>query len=153
MLSQKARYSLRALVALARTGMGKSLMISEIAQTQDIPKKFLEQILLELKRNGIVESRRGKTGGYLLQKNPEDISFGEIIRIIDGPLAPLACLSKVAYKKCLDCKSEENCEIRHVFAEVATQTRAALDGTTLAQAIASVDISKDDVAAEAESYA
>lgn len=140
MISQKARYALRALVALTRAGAGESLMISEIATEQDIPKKFLEQILLELKRNGILMSRRGKTGGYLLLKTPSEISFGEVLRIVDGPIAPLPCLSKIAYRRCIDCRSEEDCEIRHVFAKVTDATRAVLDRTTLADAVGEIDI-------------
>ncbi|RDE10095.1 RrF2 family transcriptional regulator [Pelagibacterium lacus] len=139
MISQKARYALRALIALSRAGQGTSLMISEIATGQDIPKKFLEQILLELKRNGIVMSKRGKAGGYLLLKAPEAISFGEVLRVIDGPIAPLPCLSKIAYRRCVDCRSEEDCEIRHVFGKVTDATRAVLDRTTLADAVREVD--------------
>lgn len=140
MISQKARYALRALVALTRAGEGESLMISEIATSQDIPKKFLEQILLELKRNGIVMSKRGKAGGYLLLKSPAEISFGEVLRIIDGPIAPLPCLSKIAYRRCVDCRSEADCEIRHVFAKVTDATRAVLDRTTLADAVDEIDM-------------
>ncbi|WP_404406691.1 RrF2 family transcriptional regulator [Pelagibacterium halotolerans] len=140
MISQKSRYALRALVALTRAGHGNSLMISEIAVDQDIPKKFLEQILLELKRNGIVMSKRGKSGGYLLLKEPADISFGEVLRIIDGPIAPLPCLSKIAYRRCKDCKDEDECEIRHVFAKVTDATRAVLDRTTLADAVGEIDL-------------
>lgn len=140
MISQKARYALRALVALTRAGEGESLMISEIASDQDIPKKFLEQILLELKRNGIVMSKRGKSGGYLLLKAPGQISFGEVLRIIDGPIAPLPCLSKIAYRRCIDCKSEADCEIRHVFSKVTDATRAVLDRTTLADAVGEMDV-------------
>lgn len=136
MISQKARYALRALIALAHAGNGNSLMISEIAAQKDIPKKFLEQILLDLKRNGIVTSKRGKSGGYLLLKAPDVVSFGEVLRIVDGPIAPLPCLSKIAYRRCADCRSEEDCEIRHVFAEVTDATRGVLDRTTLADAIA-----------------
>ncbi|WP_127145147.1 RrF2 family transcriptional regulator [Pelagibacterium montanilacus] len=140
MISQKARYALRALVALTRAGPGASLMISEIAVGQHIPKKFLEQILLELKRNGIVMSKRGKAGGYLLLKDPASTSFGEVLRIIDGPIAPLPCLSKIAYRSCVDCKSEADCEIRHVFAKVTEATRAVLDSTTLADAVGEIDV-------------
>ncbi|MFN3817313.1 RrF2 family transcriptional regulator, partial [Brevundimonas sp.] len=104
MISQKAKYALRALVSLARAGRGESRMIGEIAQEQAIPKKFLEQILLELKRAGFVSSRRGRMGGYELVKAPEEIMYGEVLRLIDGPIAPLPCLSKIAYKKCEDCR-------------------------------------------------
>jgi Rrf2 family protein len=135
MISQKAKYALRALVSLARAGRGQSRMIGEISQEQAIPKKFLEQILLELKRAGIVNSRRGRMGGYELLKAPEEITYGEVLRLIDGPIAPLPCLSKIAYKKCVDCKNEAECEIRHVFERVTLATRAVLDQTSLADSL------------------
>ena len=116
MISQKARYAFHALVALARTD---SLMVGEIAAQERIPRKFLEQILLELKRHGIVQSRRGKFGGYGLLMPANRITFGQVLRILDGPIAPLPCLSKIAYRRCADCQTEENCEIRRVFAKVA----------------------------------
>jgi Rrf2 family protein len=135
-ISQKAKYALRALVALGRAREGGTpQMIAEISRTQAIPKKFLEQILLELKRHGVVVSRRGRQGGYLLLRAPEDVTFGEILRLIDGPIAPLPCLSKIAYRRCADCADEGTCEIRHVFARVAEATREVLDRTTLADAV------------------
>jgi Rrf2 family protein len=136
MISQKAKYALRALVALCRVPTGESVMISEIARGQAIPKKFLEQILLELKRHGIVMSRRGRAGGYVLLRPADRITFGEVLRLIDGPIAPLPCLSKIAYRRCSDCAEEGSCEIRHVFARVAEATRDVLDHTTLADAVA-----------------
>ena len=135
MISQKAKYALRALVSLARAGRGETMMIGEISKEQAIPKKFLEQILLELKRAGFVASRRGRSGGYELLRAPEQIMFGEVLRLIDGPIAPLPCLSKIAYRHCEDCKEEDTCEIRHVFARVAQATRDVLDQTTLADAV------------------
>ena len=138
MISQKAKYALRALVALARSESG-SMMIGEIATKQKIPRKFLEQILLELKRDGIVASRRGKLGGYGLLKAAEDITFGQVLRLIDGPIAPLPCLSRIAYRRCVDCVDEESCEIRRVFSGVAESARAVLDRTTLADAVAGPD--------------
>ncbi len=136
MISQKAKYALRALVALCRARPGEPVLISEISRGQAIPKKFLEQILLELKRHGIVMSRRGRAGGYVLLRAPEKITFGEVLRLIDGPIAPLPCLSKIAYRRCSDCADESTCEIRHVFARVAVATREVLDQTTLADAVA-----------------
>lgn len=133
MISQKARYALKALLALARTD--KSMMIAEIAEQQRIPRKFLEQILLDLKHQGIVASRRGRNGGYDLLMPPDQITFGRVLRIIDGPIAPLPCLSRVAYRRCADCKSEAACEIRRVFARVAESARDVLDRVTIAQAI------------------
>jgi Rrf2 family protein len=134
MISQKARYALRALVALANAD--DSLMIAEIAEQQQIPRKFLEQILLDLKHHGIVASRRGRFGGYVLLLRPDQITFGRILRIIDGPIAPLPCLSRIAYRRCSDCKSEATCEIRRVFALVADSARDVLDRITIAQAVA-----------------
>lgn len=135
MISQRAKYALRALVALARADEGQSVSISDIAESQRIPKKFLEQILLELKRHGIVDSRRGKEGGYLMRKSAADITYGEILRIIDGPLALLPCLSKVAYRRCEDCSDEASCEVRRVFAKVAESTRAVLDQTSITDSL------------------
>lgn len=137
MISQKAKYALRALIALAEAPENEPVFIADIAENQSIPRKFLEQILLDLKHQGLVVSRRGKAGGYLLLRSPETITFGEVMRIIEGPLAPLPCLSKMAYRKCDDCTDEKSCRIRRVFAGVAEATRVVLDGTTIADAIAS----------------
>src|SRR6195952_6110338 len=135
MISQKAKYALRALLALCKAPAESSLMIGEISKAQAIPKKFLEQILLELKRAGIVMSRRGGLGGYVLLRPADKLTFGEVLRLIDGPIAPLPCLSKIAYRRCRDCADEGTCEIRHVFARVAVATREVLDRTSLAEAM------------------
>ncbi|NKN34980.1 Rrf2 family transcriptional regulator [Agrobacterium sp. a22-2] len=135
MISQKAKYALRALTALARATPSEPVLIADIAESQNIPRKFLEQILLDMKHHGIVASRRGKQGGYLLLRAADTITFGEILRMIDGPIAPLPCLSITAYRRCDDCRDEGSCEIRHVFARVAEQTRAVLFGTTIADAL------------------
>ena len=134
MISQKAKYALRALVALARAKDG-ALVTSEIAEHQRIPRKFLEQILLDMKREGIVQSKRGKLGGYALLRPADTITFGQVLRLIDGPIAPLPCLSRIAYRPCADCQSESACEIRRVFARVAQSARAVLDETTIADAV------------------
>jgi Rrf2 family protein len=135
MISQKAKYALRALLVLCKAPAETSLMIGEISKTQAIPKKFLEQILLELKRAGIVSSRRGRLGGYVLLRPADRLTFGEVLRLIDGPIAPLPCLSKIAYRRCADCQDEATCEIRHVFAGVVNAQRQVLDHTTFADAI------------------
>lgn len=135
MITQKSKYALRALLALAARSDGGPMMISEIAEQEVIPRKFLEQILLELKRAGLVASRRGKAGGYLLLRRAETVTFGEVLRLIDGPLAPLPCLSKMAYRRCGDCASEAACKLRKVFARVADATRDILDRTTLADVL------------------
>ena len=146
MISQKAKYALRALIALAPThGTEDTQLIADIAEQQRIPKKFLEQILLDLKHHGIVVSRRGKAGGYMLLKSPDTITFGEVMRIIDGPIAPLPCLSRMAYRRCEDCREEKSCEVRRVFARVAAATRDVLDGTTIADSIGGT--ANDDIRA------
>jgi len=140
MISQKAKYALRALVSLARVTRGETRMIGEISREQAIPKKFLEQILLELKRAGYVASRRGRSGGYELVTAPEMIMFGDVLRLIDGPIAPLPCLSKTAYRRCEDCREEASCEIRHVFERVTLATREVLDRTSLADSLQLEDL-------------
>jgi Rrf2 family protein len=132
LISQKAKYALRALLVLARATPGEAMSISDISRTHAIPKKFLEQILLQLNRHGIVYSRRGKEGGYLLLRAADRITFGEVLRIIDGPIAPLPCLSRIAYRRCEDCPDEAACDIRRVFSRVADATREVLDRTTIA---------------------
>lgn len=139
MISQKAKYALRALIALARGRPEHPVMIADISREQAIPKKFLEQILLELKRAGIVDSRRGRAGGYVLNRPAERITFGEVLRLIDGPIALLPCLSRIAYRRCSDCREEENCEVRQVFSRVAAASRDVLDTATLAGAIRDAD--------------
>ncbi|SFJ06551.1 RrF2 family transcriptional regulator [Albimonas pacifica] len=135
MISQKAQYALRALIELAKAPAGEARQIGEIADAQGIPKKFLEQILLDLKHQGIVLSKRGKAGGYLLLRPADNISFGEVLRIVDGPLAPLPCLSRIAYRRCDGCADDSACEIRRVFARVAEASRAVLDAATIADAL------------------
>jgi len=131
MISQKARYAFRALFTLAKAGQGEALLIADISDEAEIPRKFLEQILLDLKRAGYVMSRRGKVGGYYLLKHPDEIFFGDVLRLIDGPVAPLPCLRTIAYRRCEDCKDERSCEIRRVFGRVAKATREVLDTTSL----------------------
>ncbi|WP_020178435.1 Rrf2 family transcriptional regulator [Methylopila sp. M107] len=137
MISQKAKYALKALVALARTESGKPCAIRDIAARERIPQSFLEQILIELRRAGLVESRRGKDGGYLLAAAPSEIGLGRVLRIVDGPLAPLPCLSRTAYRRCADCPDEAACTVRAVFLEVYETTIAVMDRTTLADALGS----------------
>ncbi|MDB5580889.1 MAG: Rrf2 family transcriptional regulator [Bradyrhizobium sp.] len=135
MISQRAKYALRALVALARAEADQTIMISDLSTSCSIPKKFLEQILLDLKHHDLVRSKRGKLGGYQLNKRPAQITFGEVLRIVDGPIALLPCLSKIAYRRCKDCSDESNCEIRRVFAQVAKSSRDILDNTSLSDAM------------------
>ncbi|MBA3649660.1 MAG: Rrf2 family transcriptional regulator [Chitinophagales bacterium] len=135
MLSHKAKYGLKAAFYLARRYEEGPVLISDLAAAEYIPKKFLEHILLELKKHGILYSRMGKGGGYSLSKSPEKIYLGQIIRTLDGPLAPVACVSKTAYVRCIECKDERTCEIRKVMKHVRDATADILDRTSLADAM------------------
>lgn len=135
MLSQKCKYALQALLTLAREPTQELLLVSEIAERENLPKKFLEAILLELNRNGLVRSRRGRGGGYALAKPADLITFGQVVRIIDGPLAPLSCVSVNYYRRCDDCKDEQTCDIRKVMRRVRDAIANELDGTSLQDAI------------------
>jgi len=136
MLTQKARYALHALIVLAEHGGREPMMIADIAEQAGVPRKFLEQILLGLKKRGIVQSLRGRAGGYLLGRPAKDISFADIIRETDGPLALSPCVSVTAYHKCPDCDDEATCAIRKVLLAARDATAEVLESRTLAQAIA-----------------
>jgi Rrf2 family protein len=138
MLSQKARYALRALVELARDPDETQLTASELSVRADAPRKFLEAILLELARRGVVVSRRGKFGGYVLARPAEAISFAEVIRVIDGPLALAPCVSRTAFRKCHDCPSLETCTLRGALLMARDATAAVLERYSLADAVAGV---------------
>jgi Rrf2 family protein len=140
MLSQKARYALRALVELARTGPQGQLTSAEIAIRAEAPRKFLEAILLELARRSIIVSRRGKFGGYVLARPAAEISFADVIRVIDGPLALAPCVSKMAFRKCHDCPSLETCAIRGALLKARDATSDILESHSLADALASSPI-------------
>jgi Rrf2 family protein len=126
---------LQALLTLAREPSQELLLVSDIAERERLPKKFLEAILLELNRNGLVRSRRGRGGGYALAKPADLITFGQVVRIIDGPLAPLSCVSVNYYRRCDDCRDEMTCEIRKVMRRVRDAISAELDGTSLQDAL------------------
>jgi Rrf2 family protein len=128
----KSKYGLRALLALAREAGTGPVLISELADRNAIPKKFLEAILLELKRHGVVQSKKGKGGGYFLRREPADITFGEVIRMLEGPLAAVPCVSQTAYMKCSECVDEQTCGVRIAMKEVRDATARILDRTTLA---------------------
>jgi Rrf2 family protein len=135
MLSQRARYALRALTELARRSGSEFVSVTEIAERQRIPRKFLELILLDLKTSQLVDSSRGRAGGYRLARPAEAISFGEIIRTLDGPLALVACVSRTAYRPCDDCRDEATCAIRYAMAGVRDEAARILDAFTLADAL------------------
>jgi Rrf2 family protein len=133
MLLLKTKYGLKALLALAeKTGTGP-VLVSELANRYAIPKKFLEAILLELKRHGFVQNKKGKGGGYFLCRQPADITFTEVIRALEGPLAAVPCVSVTAYMRCPDCLDEQTCGVRIAMKEVLEATLGILDRTTLAE--------------------
>ncbi|HVZ06800.1 RrF2 family transcriptional regulator [Rhodopila sp.] len=134
MLSSKAKYALRAAVFLAKTYPNTTwTLASDIAATQDLPKKFLEAILVELRDHGIVDSRRGRYGGYRLTRPPSRIKVGDIIRVIDGPLALTPCSSRTQYGVCADCVDPVLCSLRPVLQEARDAVAGVLDNCSLAQ--------------------
>lgn len=131
MLTQKSKYALKALSVLAKEYGQGPVLISDIAHRENIPRKFLELILLELKNHGLLHSKKGKGGGYFLAREPRAISVGQVIRTLDGPIAPLPCVSKTAYMRCHECRDERTCGIRIVMQEVRDATAKIMDSTTL----------------------
>jgi Rrf2 family protein len=129
--SRKSKYGLKALLVLAREGGDGPVQVSELARREAIPKKFLEAILLELNRHGFVQSRKGKGGGYFLRRPAGDITFGEVIRVLEGPLAAVPCVSQTAYSECSECIDEVSCGVRLAMKEVRDATAAILDNTSL----------------------
>lgn len=137
MLSQKTKYALKALMSLAdeAAGAGEALTIEEIARRSTAPKRFLEHILLELRNAGYIGARRGRSGGYMLIKAPDQVPLVELLRRIDGPIAPLPCLSRGAYQRCDDCTDEASCRLRRVFAELFWSYLILLESLTLADLV------------------
>jgi Rrf2 family protein len=134
MISQKARYAFKALIALSRSEPNVSRQARDIATAEQIPQSFLEQIMLELRRAGLVGSRRGREGGHVLLKDPAKITLGQVLRLIDGPVAPLTCLSRTAYRRCDDCEDETACGLRSVFAQAYEATLEVLERVSVADA-------------------
>jgi len=132
MLSRKSKYALKALLVLTEEYGKDALLISAIADREKIPKRFLELILLELKNHGILRSKKGKGGGYALNKPPSSISVGQVLRMVEGTLAPLPCVSKTSYERCEECKDERSCGIRILMKDVRDATARILDSTSLA---------------------
>jgi len=142
MLTRKGKYGLKAMILLAREHGGGPVLIGDLAEKEAIPKKFLENILLALKHRGLVHSRKGPHGGYQLSRPPDQISVGDIVRTLDGPLALVSCVSQTAYAPCEECVTEKDCTVRRVFQQVRDETARILDGTTLAAAAAESDATR-----------
>ena len=135
MLSKKTKYGVKAMIHLAELASPKPVGIQEIADQKQIPKKFLDTILLELRNAGLVLSRKGKGGGYSLARLPEEISLGAIIRVLEGPLALTPCASRSAYQPCDDCPDVHACSIRLVMVDVRDAMAHVLDDRTLADLV------------------
>lgn len=137
MITQKMKYALKALMELAaeRAGEGRPLRIEEIATRSGTPKRFLEHILLDVRNAGYIASVRGRHGGYVLIKEPAEVPLSELLRLIDGPIAPLPCLSRRAYQRCDDCADEETCRLRKVFGQVFWSYLLLIDSLTLADLV------------------
>ena len=137
MLTQRSRYAMRAMLLLAREAAGgPPVPMTRIAASAQVPRKFLELILADLRDAKLLVSHRGKHGGYVLSRPAHLISLGEVIRVIEGPLALVPCVSRTAYRRCEDCVSEADCAIRHAMMRVRDETARILDGTSLADATA-----------------
>ena len=137
MLTQRSRYALRAMLLLSEMPpSGAPTPMTRIAAGANVPRKFLELILADLREAGLLHSTRGKMGGYRLARPSHLISLGEVVRVIEGPLALVPCVSRTAYRRCLDCHDEASCAIRHAMMRVRDETARILDGTSLADATA-----------------
>jgi Rrf2 family protein len=136
MLTAKGKYGLKALVHLATLEPGETTQAMDIAEAHNIPKKFLDAILGDLRNAGIVFSKKGPGGGYMLARAPDDIKIGHVIRAIDGPLAPIACASRTAYRACRDCKSVKACSVRLMMSKVRDAMSDVLDRLTVADMVA-----------------
>ena len=136
MLSLRAKYALKAMVYLAQQRGDEPLSVTDVASRTNVPRPFLEQILSDLKRRNLLISRRGKQGGFLLARKPQDISFADIIRHVDGPLALAPCASRTAYRPCPECRDVKTCELRRTFIAARDATAAVLENTNLADLLA-----------------
>lgn len=132
MLTRKGKYGLKALVYLAYLQPGQFNLVGDIAAKNNIPKKFLDAILGELRNAGFVQSRKGKVGGYRLARPAREIMVGHVVRVLDGPLAPIACASRTRYERCEDC-DETICQVRHLMFEVRQAVADVLDNRSLAE--------------------
>ena len=131
MMSKKCKYALKALIRLGKEYGGGNLLTDDIARSEHIPKKFLEQILLDLKHAGYVRSKQGSKGGYRLVQEPSQITLAEIHRLFDGAIALVPCVSQKFYESCDDCPDEKSCRLKKVFIDVREKTYDLLSGVTI----------------------
>lgn len=140
MLTNKGKYGLKAAVHLAGMPANEPALVADIAHAQDIPKKFLDTILGELRNAGLVRSKKGRGGGYVLARGAHQIMVGEIVRALDGPIAPIRCVSKNYYERCSDCSNEETCEVYLIMSQVRRAISDILDKRSLADMRALKDV-------------
>ena len=142
MISQRTKYALKALITLADAARSDqpALTIEEVARRSGTPKRFLEHILIDLRNIGMIRSKRGRAGGYMLIKEPKTVSIGELLRQMDGPIAPLPCLSRTAYQPCEDCTDEASCRIRKMFGQVYWAYLLLIESLTLADLTETSDV-------------
>lgn len=131
MLTKKGKYGLKALIHLAQLAPGETAFVADVASQNNISKKFLDTILLEMRNAGLLRSKKGPGGGYALSKPASEIFIGQAIRVLDGPLAPIRCASKTAFEPCDDCDHPEDCQIRAAMTDVRDAIANILDGMTL----------------------
>ncbi|TSJ44795.1 RrF2 family transcriptional regulator [Fluviicola chungangensis] len=131
MLSKKTKYALHALTYLAKKNANEPTLILEIAENSRIPRKFLESILLDLKKQGILNSKMGKGGGYFLRQTPSEIQISTIIRLFNGPIALLPCVSLNYYQRCDECTDEKTCGLNKVFIDVRNETLRILENKSI----------------------
>lgn len=143
MLSKKAKYAIHAMLRLAKERQSGPVPIGEIAEKENIPHKFLEAILLELKSNGYISSKKGRSGGYYLRKHPDEINLADIHRTIDGAIALLPCVTYNYYERCEECKDEETCAIRKAIKEVRDETVHILKRYTLTRLLEQEEFLKE----------
>lgn len=137
MMSQRARYAFKALIHIAAADGQRAMQSREIAAAEHVPQPFLEQILIDLKRGGLLTSQRGKDGGYRLARPADGISLAQVLRLIDGPVAPLRCLSHTAYRRCADCSDETACRLRQLFGDVFATLLQSLETRMLSDVLVS----------------
>ncbi|SIQ32074.1 transcriptional regulator, BadM/Rrf2 family [Rhizobium sp. RU35A] len=135
MLTKKGKYGLKALIHLARLESGETAFVADIAAKNNISKKFLDTILLELRNGGLLRSKKGPGGGYALSKPANEIFIGQAIRILDGPLAPIRCASKTAFEPCEDCDHPQDCQIRATMTDVRDAIASILDNMSLEELV------------------
>src|SRR5437660_3741367 len=131
-MTNRSKYGLKALLVLAREAGRGPVLVADLAEREAIPRKFLETILLELKHHGFVQSKKGRGGGYFLRRRPAEVTFGDVIRVLEGPLAAVPCVSQTAYMRCAECVDEQTCGVRLAMKRVRDATARVLDHTTLA---------------------